>query len=131
MEQADAIDAALATRVIPSITVALKDKLGKEDKTVLQTAEFVLGADHTQYTKAYFDSLAIKLKRNELSESAKAIVKSTETEKNIISEDADNHGENEEFSNEENDSLAASEEFSNEESDNLDENDEFNDSDKE
>ena len=83
IEQTDAIDAVLATRVFPSVTVALKDKLDKEDKTVLQTAEFVLGADHVQYAKAYFDSLAIKTNAPEAAavtenDSIKAITESSD-----------------------------------------------------
>ncbi len=61
VEVDEAIDAALAIRVLPSITASLKDKLTKEDKTVLQTVEFVFGVDaNMQYIKAYIDSLTVK-----------------------------------------------------------------------
>jgi len=56
----EAADVALATKILPSLSVALKDKLGEEDKTILQTVEFVFGVDHTDYAKTYIDSLTVK-----------------------------------------------------------------------
>lgn len=57
MEIADATDAAIASRILPSVAAATKDKLSKEDKTVLQTVEFIFGEDNIQYSKAFLDSL--------------------------------------------------------------------------
>lgn len=60
MDISDAVDAALATRILPSITVELKDKLGKEDKTVYQMVEFIFGADNVAFSKAFAESLKSK-----------------------------------------------------------------------
>lgn len=53
MELNDALDAALAVRLLPSVVIALKDNLDKEDRTVLQTLEHILGAENIQYSKAF------------------------------------------------------------------------------
>jgi hypothetical protein len=57
MEISDATDAAITARILPSVAASVKDKLAKEDKTVLQTVEFIFGEDNIQYSKAFLDSL--------------------------------------------------------------------------
>ncbi len=68
MEINDAGDAAIAARILPSITIELRGKLKKEDKTVYQSMEFIFGADNLAFSKAYIDSL----KLNERGEESKA-----------------------------------------------------------
>ncbi len=58
LEMPDAVDAVIASRLLPSITAELKGKLDKEDKTVLQAVEFVFGEDNISYSKAYIAGLA-------------------------------------------------------------------------
>lgn len=58
IDQTDALDAALSMRLLPSVVAALKDKLGREDKTVLQMVEFIFGEENVQYSKAFIASLA-------------------------------------------------------------------------
>lgn len=65
MDISDAVDAALATRILPSITVELKDKLGKEDKTVYQMVEFVFGENNVTFSKAFAESLKLKDRSSE------------------------------------------------------------------
>lgn len=59
MEIADATDAAITARILPSVAASVKDKLAKEDKTVLQTVEFIFGEDNVQFSKAFLDSLTV------------------------------------------------------------------------
>lgn len=58
----DAIDAAVAIKVLPSMTSALQDKIGKEERTLLQTMEFVFGDDNIRYSKAYLDGVKANAK---------------------------------------------------------------------
>ena len=68
LEMDDAADMAVATKILPSVSVSLRGKLGEEDKTVLQTVEFVFGTDHTEYAKFYMDSLIVKERETEVEE---------------------------------------------------------------
>ena len=61
-EMVDAVDAAIAGRLLPSVTAKLRGKLGKEDKTVLQSLEFIFGEDSIQYSKAFIDSLTVLIR---------------------------------------------------------------------
>ena len=59
----EATDASLATKILPSLTASIKDKLTQEDRTVLQTIEFVFGVDSVMAcAKAYIESLTPKQK---------------------------------------------------------------------
>jgi len=64
----DAIDAAIAIRILPPMTAMLRDKLGKEERTVWQMVEFVFGSDNIRFAKAYLDGLktVAKEKTNKL-----------------------------------------------------------------
>lgn len=53
----DAIDAAMSIRILPPITAALRGKLDKEERTVLQTVEFVLGSENIHFTRVFLDGL--------------------------------------------------------------------------
>ncbi len=55
LELSDAADAAIAVKLLPSVCAELNGKLKKEDKTVLQTMEFIFGEENTQYSKAALD----------------------------------------------------------------------------
>lgn len=99
MDPTDAIDAALAVRVLPSISIALKGVLEKDDPTVLQTAEAVLGADHIQYSKAYTDSLVFKEKIKEADNTENDLHSSEKTESvSLTTKDYDEIDEDEEIS---------------------------------
>ena len=65
MEVNDAGDAAIAARILPSITVELRGKLKKEDKTVYQSMEFIFGADNLAFSKVYIDSLTLNERGDE------------------------------------------------------------------
>ncbi len=82
LEMADAVDAAIAGRLLPSITAKLRGKLGKEDKTVLQSLEFIFGEDSIQYSKAYIDSLTVSVRE----EKAEPVNESAAEEANEHSE---------------------------------------------
>ena len=65
LEADEVTDIALATKILPSMSVALKNKLGEEDKTILQSVEFIFGADHVECAKVYIDSLTVKEREEE------------------------------------------------------------------
>lgn len=50
-EEADALDSAVSARIIPQILAVLKDKLGYEDKTVLESVEEIFGDEHSESCK--------------------------------------------------------------------------------
>ncbi len=50
-DTAEACDTAIASRLLPSVLVALKGKLGKEDKTISETLDFIFGEEHTRACK--------------------------------------------------------------------------------
>ena len=56
----EAIDAAVSICLLPSIVATLKNKITKEDRTVLQTVEAVFGEDNIQYSKAFILGAAAK-----------------------------------------------------------------------
>ena len=56
----EAIDAAVSICLLPSIVATLKNKITKEDRTVLQTVEAVFGEDNVQYSKAFILGAAVK-----------------------------------------------------------------------
>ena len=87
MELADATDAAVATRILPSIASALKDKLSKEDKTILQTVEFVFGDDNIQYSKAFLDSLNTARKEEVKNVEATETAADVETSENAVADE--------------------------------------------
>lgn len=58
LELIDAADAAIAVKLLPSVCAELNGKLSKEDKTVLQTMEFIFGEENIQYSKAMLDLIA-------------------------------------------------------------------------
>ena len=58
MEIGDALDAAMATRILPSIVAALEGNLKAEDRTLLQTLEVVLGEGNMQYSKEFVNRVA-------------------------------------------------------------------------
>ena len=70
LECSEAIDAATASRIIPPITVVVKDKISDEDQTVFQISEFIFGADNVQYVKKYIDSLVVKATEPPVEEAA-------------------------------------------------------------
>lgn len=50
-EETDALDAAVSARLIPQILSVLKDKLGYEDKTLIESVEEIFGEEHTESCK--------------------------------------------------------------------------------
>lgn len=55
MELVDAIDVSVATRLLPSVSVAIKDKLTGDDQTLSDTLEFVLGEEKADYSKRFLE----------------------------------------------------------------------------
>ena len=86
LELDEAADIALATKILPSVSVSLKDKLGEEDKTVLQTVEFVFGTDHTEYAKVYMDSLTVKEREPEPGPVAEEVIEEAPVEEAVAEE---------------------------------------------
>ena len=58
MELRDGADAAVAVKLLPSVSSAIKGKLTKEDKTLAETLEFVMGEENIECCKKFISSLA-------------------------------------------------------------------------
>ena len=56
-EVAEAIDRAVAMRLLPSMTSALKDRLTEDDETVKETLEFIFGEDNISECNRFLSSL--------------------------------------------------------------------------
>jgi beta-glucosidase len=57
MDANQIMDTTLAVRVLPSVAVALTGKLGKEDKTLLETLEFIFGEENVEASKSFINTL--------------------------------------------------------------------------
>ena len=53
----EALDAALASRLISSLSVAIKDKIGEEDQTLLESIEFIFGEENVDNSRAVINTM--------------------------------------------------------------------------
>ena len=56
-ETEDALDVAMATRLIPSMAAALRNNLTKEDETLRETIEFIFGDENVSVCKKLIESI--------------------------------------------------------------------------
>ena len=60
LEEKDAFDAALATKILPSLSASIKGKLKKDEKTLAESIEFIFGEDSIDNCKMFIDNLEVK-----------------------------------------------------------------------